>query len=742
MSVGDFIGRILTKVPWINLYREVGNVAIRVHKKNVIPQHSLLINAHYDSAMDSPAASDDAVSCAIMLEVLASIVKEVDDGIFDFDTELIMLFNGGEETFLQASHGFSTQNPWLKKVKGFVNLEAAGSGGREILFQTGPNNPWLVEEYIKSVPYPFGASVADDIFKSGIIPSDTDYKIFLLYGQIPGLDIAYITNGYIYHTTYDKSEYIPDGSILRGGLNVLSLTKALLISEGLKAPLDYNTSTPVFFDIFGIYSFSIPKETNTVICTSIGIIVSLYILFSQGFKGTILSLLNVILSFVCGLIPPLTIAGVLTLSPQGSMAWYSNQWLVIVLYSIPSYIGASVYYRMISSTELKEVIEKEKRLFLGTLTFWVLQLILCIIIDTSNSFLTMLWFLGPFITRGIIGEHMLPLHSGFHIVKICTLTCLGALIPLPLTLYTIIVFVDMMIPITGRMGTSTPSELFIAVLVSFATLMATSFFIPLTMYINSKIFKLISIVSSSVILIFFLLAITQIMFPYSMRPGSPKPKRLFMSYTSQENTNGSLPESFLWVFPVDWLDIQPILSWNHTTLDEAELVHCNKKEFATDCALSPVLPLFEKIHRTYYVKVKERNRVPKPVLTTQSITELNNTTKVELSIRINYRAIMYITTKEGVEMKNWSFEGDPKAILMKDTPNLYFIHIACGVDPCIIDFWIEIEGFNRESENVDIAIGNIWTNEDAPEIIQKVASEMPEWVDIIFWETNYRTWTL
>ena len=54
---------------------------------------------------------------------------------------------------MQASHGFvagrqaanssELGHPWAKNLKAFVNLEASGAGGREVLFQTGPGNGWF-----------------------------------------------------------------------------------------------------------------------------------------------------------------------------------------------------------------------------------------------------------------------------------------------------------------------------------------------------------------------------------------------------------------------------------------------------------------------------------------------------------------------------------------------------------------------------------------------------------------------
>jgi hypothetical protein len=190
----DFLGGLS------HIYQNITNIAVRVSQKGSDPKHAFMVNAHFDSALGAVAASDDAISCGTMLEVIRCLSSEPRPLLAKH--AIIFLFNGAEETLLQASHGFVTQHPWTKTIRAFLNLEAAGAGGKEIVFQTGPHHPWLARMYSEAVPHPHASVIAQEVFQSGIIPSDTDFRIFRDYGHIPGIDTAYFINGYVYHTEY------------------------------------------------------------------------------------------------------------------------------------------------------------------------------------------------------------------------------------------------------------------------------------------------------------------------------------------------------------------------------------------------------------------------------------------------------------------------------------------------------------------------------------------------------------
>ena len=52
--------------------------------------------------------------------------------------------------------------------------------------------------------------------------------------SLTGLDIAFVKNGYVYHTRYDDAKSIPDGSIQRAGDNVLGIVNGIANSPYLE----------------------------------------------------------------------------------------------------------------------------------------------------------------------------------------------------------------------------------------------------------------------------------------------------------------------------------------------------------------------------------------------------------------------------------------------------------------------------------------------------------------------------
>ena len=148
---------------FVQYYENVKNILVRFAPANTSGHDTnyILINCHFDTVCQSPGASDDAASCCIMIETLRAL-SSVDE---PFQHGIVFNFNGAEENILQASHGFITEHPWASNVQAFVNLEGAGGGGWELLFQSGPQHPWLLKAYASAAPHPFAHAVAQDIFQ-------------------------------------------------------------------------------------------------------------------------------------------------------------------------------------------------------------------------------------------------------------------------------------------------------------------------------------------------------------------------------------------------------------------------------------------------------------------------------------------------------------------------------------------------------------------------------------------------
>lgn len=165
---------------YTSVYQAVQNVVVKLVPMYSNAESSVLINSHYDSVPSSNGAGDAIIMISVMLETL----RVLSQSNLVFRNSFIFLFNGAEENGLQGAHGFISQHKWASQVKALINLDSAGSGGKERLFQH--NSKWLLNLYIKHAPHPLTIVTAQEMFDANLIPSDTDFRIFRDFGNVSG----------------------------------------------------------------------------------------------------------------------------------------------------------------------------------------------------------------------------------------------------------------------------------------------------------------------------------------------------------------------------------------------------------------------------------------------------------------------------------------------------------------------------------------------------------------------------
>ncbi|ATO16293.1 peptidase [Micromonospora sp. WMMA2032] len=181
------------------------------------PTGRVFLVSHYDSVQTGPGGNDDAAGTATILEVaraLATGPRPRNDVVF--------VLTDAEEACLCGAAGFAADHPLAADGGVVLNLEARGSTGPVIMFETSRNNAKLVDVFGRAAPHPVGTSFAVEIYRA--LPNDTDFTAFLDQKFI-GLNSAYIDGGAIYHTPLDVPARMDRGSLQMHGDNALGLAR-------------------------------------------------------------------------------------------------------------------------------------------------------------------------------------------------------------------------------------------------------------------------------------------------------------------------------------------------------------------------------------------------------------------------------------------------------------------------------------------------------------------------------------
>ncbi|XP_043747246.1 endoplasmic reticulum metallopeptidase 1 isoform X1 [Cervus elaphus] len=738
----DFLGG------FTSYYDNITNVVVKLEPRDGA-QHAVLANCHFDSVANSPGASDDAVSCSVMLEVLR-VLSTSSEALYH---AVIFLFNGAEENVLQASHGFITQHPWASLIRAFINLEAAGVGGKELVFQTGPENPWLVQAYVSAAKHPFASVVAQEVFQSGIIPSDTDFRIYRDFGNIPGIDLAFIENGYIYHTKYDTADRILTDSIQRAGDNILAVLKYLATSDMLASSSKYQHGNMVFFDVLGLFVIAYPSRVGSIINYMVVMAVVLYLgrkLLHPKYKTATYTkdffcgLGITLISWFTSLVTVLIIAVFISLIGQ-SLSWYNHFYVSVCLYGTAAVakiifihtLAKRFYYVNASGQYLGEVFFDVSLFvhcgFLTALTYRGL----------CSAFISAVWVAFPLLTKLCVQKDLKQHGAGG---KFIAFYLLGMFIPYLYALYLIWAVFEMFTPILGRSGSEIPPDVVLASVLAGCTMILSSYFVrkKINFIYLVKSTKRTMLSLTLVCTVTFLLVCSGTFFPYSSNPASPKPKRVFLQACSSQHITRTFHgldgnvvkrDSGVWINGFDYTGM------SHITPHVPEIndtVRADCEESAPLCGFPWYLPVHFLIRKNWYLPAPEVSpREPAHFrLVSKELTPWD-------SIKLTFEATgpshmsFYVRTHKGATLSQWSL-GNGTPVTSKGGD--YFVFYSHGLQASAWHFWIEVQVLEEQPEGmVTVAIAaHYFSGEDKRSSqLDALKEKFPDWTFPSAWVCTY-----
>jgi hypothetical protein len=242
--------RILTHLRWLGYEPEVeqgfactpngtcarvANVLARLPGRE--PGKAVLLMAHYDSVGAGPGASDDLAGVAAALEVARILKAEPQPR-----NTVLFLLDDGEEPGLLGARAFAGQSPAAASVGAIVNLEARGSSGPSLLFETSGESGWMIPLFAGAAKHPVASSLFATIYDN--LPNDTDLTVFK-DRHVPGLNFAFIGEPLTYHTPADSFERSSPESLQHHGDNALGAVRALAAADLASPP----AGRAVFFDL-------------------------------------------------------------------------------------------------------------------------------------------------------------------------------------------------------------------------------------------------------------------------------------------------------------------------------------------------------------------------------------------------------------------------------------------------------------------------------------------------------------
>jgi len=245
------------------------NIVVRVPGKT---DDTMMLTAHYGSAVDfektadgrwdpkpgvSSGAADDGYGVATIIETLRAIKA---DGRTPERSLLIVITDAEELNLLGAMNEMLHHRADYDNVDLIVNIEARGTSGPAVMFETSDTNASATEFFLKNAPRPFATSLMPAVYR--MMPNGTDLSIYLKEG-FTGLNFASIGNSENYHTTSDSPAYSDLTSLQHYGDQVLGLARAWSFDQD--TPKLTDDQDRVFFPVFSGFTVHYPATVGVIL---------------------------------------------------------------------------------------------------------------------------------------------------------------------------------------------------------------------------------------------------------------------------------------------------------------------------------------------------------------------------------------------------------------------------------------------------------------------------------------------
>jgi len=219
-----------------------------------------VVSAHADSAHASAGGSDCAACAAIALETIRALLARIERAIEAKGKDgsaspamcdararrcasVVLAFTTAEEDGLAGARGLTASREWRRKgPQVILNLESMGAGGPHRMFQARSDTAVgrrALRAWARVAPLASGGVFGDDVFKSGLINSGTDYEVFRKFTDAEALfDFAFVERTMVYHTPRDRVKFMRPGSFKHSGENLLEFLSHYVSRGGFESEGD------------------------------------------------------------------------------------------------------------------------------------------------------------------------------------------------------------------------------------------------------------------------------------------------------------------------------------------------------------------------------------------------------------------------------------------------------------------------------------------------------------------------